>query len=313
MDVPAEPEVSSENINPPILVVDDEIFNLEILAEHLEDAGYTPVCAKNGVEAWDILQNNPGQFNAVLLDRMMPEMDGIQVLENIKAHSLLKKIPVIMQTAKAASEDVLEGLKAGAHYYLTKPFDRDHLLAIVRTAVNDYKHYCSLQNDARDMFGTLNLMKQGMFMIKNLDEGRHLAALLSNTCMDTDKVVLGLSELIINAIEHGNLGIGYDEKSLLTKNGEWISEVSRRLELPENRDKKVIVEFERVGQEARFIIRDDGNGFAWQDYMEYSPERAFDSHGRGVASANLISFDHMEYMNKGNEVLAVVRDEEQLI
>lgn len=292
---------------PTVLVVDDEIFNLEILTEHLEDAGYEPVSAENGVEAWSLLKETPDRFEAVLLDRMMPEMDGMEVLARIKAHSSLNTLPVIMQTAKAAKEDVLEGLEAGAYYYLTKPFEQDQLLAIVRTAVDDYQRLRSLQKEAEQTNKTLSLMNQGQFMFSSLEEGRNLAALLANTLPEASKVVMGLSELVINAVEHGNLGITYDDKSRLNEQGTWEEEVERRLALPENATKTVTLEFERAEGEVSFLIRDQGDGFDWQNYLEMTPERVFDNHGRGITMAKMLSFDHVEYLGCGNEVVAVVK------
>ena len=131
-------------INPSVLVVDDEIFNLEILSEYLSDEGYNVVSAEDGSKAWALLEGAPERFDVVLLDRMMPHMNGMEVLERIKGHPQLNMLPVVMQTAKAAPQDILEGLEAGAYYYLTKPFDKETMLAIVKTAVVDYKAYRTL-------------------------------------------------------------------------------------------------------------------------------------------------------------------------
>ena len=289
-----------------ILVVDDEPFNLEILIEYLEDAGFGTVSAQNGVAAWNSLEQSPETFSAILLDRMMPEMDGMEVLARVKKHPLLKALPVIMQTAKAAKEDILEGLQAGAYYYLTKPFDKDKLLAIVKTAVDDYQGYRSLQNELVQNTRAFSMLDSGQFHFRTLEEGRNLAALLAHTTPEPDAVVLGLSELILNAVEHGNLGIGYEEKSSLKEIDGWAAEIERRLALPENREKRVALNFERTDGEVRFVIQDQGEGFAWDKFMEISPERAFHTHGRGIAIANAISFSRLEYLGNGNQVLAVV-------
>lgn len=289
-----------------ILVVDDEPFNLEILIEYLEDVGYATVSAQNGLIAWNLLQKTPEAFSAILLDRMMPEMDGMELLARVKADPLMKNLPVIMQTAKASNEDILEGLQAGAYYYLTKPFDKDKLLAIVKTAVNDHLEYRNLQNDLAQATHALSMMDTGKFHFRTIEEGRSLVALLAHTTPAPDRVILGLSELMINAVEHGNLGISYEEKSRLVEIDDWTTEVKRRLALPEYKDKKVTLMFERQNSEIRFTIQDEGVGFAWEKFMEISPERAFDTHGRGIAIANTISFTRLEYQGNGNQVLAVV-------
>ncbi len=132
---------------PTLLLVDDDPVNLEILVEHLEEAGYQTVTASQGEEAWDILEQGTIPFQAVLLDRMMPVMDGMAVLAKIKTTESLTILPVIMQTAAASSEKIREGIAAGAFYYLTKPYTKEVLLAIVEAAVRDFTKYQALQQD----------------------------------------------------------------------------------------------------------------------------------------------------------------------
>jgi len=296
--------------NPAVLVVDDEVFNLEILSEHLTDSGYDVASAEDGAKAWALLEESPQRFDAVLLDRMMPNMDGMEVLARIKGHSQLSMLPVVMQTAKAARQDVLEGLEAGAYYYLTKPFDKETMLAIIKTAVEDYTAYRAIQEETKQTVRTLSLMRQGQFAFRTLDEAQDLATLLANAGPQAGKAVIGLSELLINAVEHGNLGITYNEKSELNEEGNWEAEVLRRLALPENADKRVVVSFEVEEDEMRFLISDQGPGFDWESYLEISPERAFDNHGRGIAMARMLSFDRVEYLGNGNQVLAAISVEQ---
>lgn len=305
-DLEGQREIVMGAENSTVLVVDDEVFNLEILSEHLADSGYDVVSAEDGAKAWALLEQDPQRFDTVLLDRMMPNMDGMEVLARIKGHSQLNMLPVVMQTAKAARQDVLEGLQAGAYYYLTKPFDKETMLAIIKTAVDDYTTYRAIQGEAEQRARTLSLMTQGQFAFRSLNEARDLAALLANAGPQAGKAVIGLSELMINAVEHGNLGITYDEKSELNEQGNWEAEVLRRLSLPENADKRVVVSFEVEGDEMRFLISDQGPGFDWESFLEIAPERAFDNHGRGIAMARMVSFDRVEYLGNGSQVLAII-------
>nr|CRH07836.1 putative response regulator receiver protein [Candidatus Magnetococcus massalia] len=299
---------------PQILLVDDQPINLEILSEYLRDEGYRLSIARDGREAWELLERHPLSFHAVLLDRMMPHMDGMKVLEQMKAHDELKLVPVIMQTAKASEEEIVEGLEAGAHYYLTKPYRKDVLRAIVRTAVDDYSAYCGIrdqsretQNKASEVVQSVQLLNQGRFRFQTLKEAQNLAALLAQGCPDPERVVLGLSELLINAVEHGNLGITYEEKSNLLKNrDDWLQEVKRRQELPANSDKWAVVDYQRNDEHIEITITDQGIGFDWQGYLNFDPARAFDSHGRGIAMAKMLSFDCMQYQDPGNQVKVCV-------
>jgi len=289
---------------PLILLVDDEPFNLKILEEILKISGYKTVSATNGLEAWQLLEDSYQKFDAVLLDWMMPKMDGMSVLKRMKAHEDMHKLPVILQTAKAEKHEVKEGLKAGAHYYLVKPYGKEQLLAIVKTVVNEYQYQRKLVEETLKKSGSLALMECGRFSVRTLDEIYDLAAMLASTTEKPDKVGLGLTELLVNAFEHGNLGIGYVQKSELNLKGNWEDEIERRMNLPENVDKRVVITYERTKHEIKFFIEDQGEGFEWGQYLELNPNRAFDSHGRGIAMANMLSFDNIEYLGKGNQVIA---------
>ncbi|HUO85307.1 MAG TPA: ATP-binding protein, partial [Thermoanaerobaculia bacterium] len=83
----------------------------------------------------------------------------------------------------------------------------------------------------------------------------------------------------------------------------------RRMGLPEYGHRSVRVRFERTDAEIRITIRDQGEGFDWKLYLQIDPSRAFDTHGRGIAMANLFSFHALEYRGCGNEVTGVIRDE----
>lgn len=101
--------------NTRLLVVDDEPFNLEIIAEHLDGDHYEIVTAADGEEAWGILREAEGDdFDALILDRMMPRLDGLELLKRVKQEARFRHLPVIMQTAAAAKEQVLEGMPQAA-------------------------------------------------------------------------------------------------------------------------------------------------------------------------------------------------------
>ncbi len=250
---------------------------------------------------------NPARFDAIILDRMMPGMDGMKVLANIKAHEALEQVPVVMQTAKAESRDIIDGLKAGAYYYLTKPYDGDVLKTIVRSAVNDSLHVKSLRESLREGRRIFDLMTFGRFRIHNLRECNLVASQVAHLCPQPHRVVTGISELLINALEHGNLKIGYEEKSQLMRRGIWQIEVERRLNSEAHRGGFIELEFQVADDVVQIRIRDQGEGFDWTPYMDFDPNRAFDPHGRGIAVARLSSFDDLEYVGDGNEVIATVR------
>jgi len=293
--------------NARILIVDDEPLNVEIIVGALGDAGYQCVTACDGVEGWEILQKTPTPFDAILLDRMMPRMGGMELLELIKTHATLAVAPVILQTARASPDDIRDGIQAGAFYYLCKPYDDETLLAVVKSAIDDQRRYRDVLTEAVRTTRTALLLEEGEFAFRTPNEARDLAALLSSVSPDGERASIGLVELMLNAIEHGNLGISYDDKSHLVQTGTWEQEVLRRLELPENRGKRAKVSFKRDGELLHFTIRDCGPGFDWKRYLEIDESRAFDNHGRGIAIAKYVAFDEVHFNYMGNEVSAAMR------
>lgn len=115
-----------------ILAVEDSPAILNLIRMSLEDAGYLCVCAENGIQAADLLEER--QFDLVLLDVMLPGIDGFELMDYIRPLG----IPVIFLTAKADVNDKVKGLRLGAEDYLTKPFEILELLARVETVLRRY-------------------------------------------------------------------------------------------------------------------------------------------------------------------------------
>src|SRR5262245_41538805 len=104
-----------------LLIVDDEELNREGLARRLTKHDYAVVVAKNGREAIELL--GARAFDLVLLDIMMPGMNGLEVLKFLRRVDSLLELPIIMVTAKGESDDIVEALELGANDYVTKPLD----------------------------------------------------------------------------------------------------------------------------------------------------------------------------------------------
>lgn len=290
--------------SPRVLIVDDDTANLVALSRTLTKEGIESATAEDGLEAIALLQADPSRFDVLLLDRMMPRLDGLEVLRRIKSSPALKSLPVVLQTALTSTEDIIEGLQAGAFYYLTKPLSQKMVVAVVRTAAADQARRELLRAEMERADSALRMMEEGSFRYQTLAQCHELTNLLAKACPEPNRVVVGLSELMINALEHGNLGITYQEKTDLIDAHGWRAEVARRQQLPENAQKWVRVAFTRSGGGVRFEIEDQGPGFNWQQYLVPSPARVFDNHGRGILMARMDAFDRVEYQGKGNRVVA---------
>jgi CheY-like chemotaxis protein len=114
-----------------VLMVDDDVRNLYALTSALEEHGIEVVCADSGREGIALLQSTPG-VELVLMDIMMPDMDGYEVIRAIRATDGLDQLPIVALTAKAMRGDREDSLAAGASDYVTKPVDIDQLLDTLR-------------------------------------------------------------------------------------------------------------------------------------------------------------------------------------
>src|SRR5580700_12169239 len=148
---------------PLILVVDDVADNVDILQMRLESQGYEVVTAGDGVEALE--KTRELRPDLILLDIMMPKMDGIETVKRLKADASLPFIPVILVTAKADGADVVAGLESGGDDYLTKPVDHAALSARVRAMLRIKALHDTVQEQARrleDQAGELALWNKDL-------------------------------------------------------------------------------------------------------------------------------------------------------
>ena len=284
-----------------ILAVDDEPINLDIILEILDQPEFALVTAANGDAAWQALQGQ--EFDLIILDRMMPGLDGLSLLRRIKQHEQYHRIPVIMQTAASSPDQVREGVEAGAYYYLTKPYEPKTLLAIVRAANDSLAAGRENDADLRRRARVIAMVDRADFRFRTLDDAMALADVLSGLCPEAGMARTAITELLINAIEHGNLGIGYREKSALCLQNAWHAEVARRLADPRWCDRYCELQFVRDSHHLRLTIRDQGDGFDFERYFDIEASRAFDPNGRGIALARRAGRVQVEYQGKGNVVI----------
>lgn len=289
---------------PVLVAADDEPLALELLVDLLESEGYTVLPARDGEEAWSLLTDPANAVDLLISDRQMPHLDGMALLSRIRQSSRLKGLRTMFVTGLDNEADIAEGIAAGVYYYLTKPYKPKVLRAVVASALADIASHRlqeeELASSARAMSGLLS----ASFVCRTPVEARNLAHLLANASPRPQAAALGLTELMLNAVEHGNLGIGYQEKGQLMLEGMLDEEIERRLSLPEFSDRQVRIDFERSPNGVSYVVKDQGSGFDPTRFLTLEPERATDWHGRGIALARMTSFDHVEYRGCGNEVLA---------
>lgn len=288
-----------------VLAVDDDDMNLMILVKIIKDLKLEVVSFESGQQALDYLKQNPDTIDIAVLDKMMPSPDGIEVLKAIKSSPALKHMPVIMQTGDAGVQQMKEGMEAGALYYLTKPFHPEILKAMLHSAIIE----CELrkeveQNNANATGQAIFLMMQkGEFHFRTPDEAKRLAGAVASLCKNPKDTALGLMELMMNAIEHGNLGLGFSAKQKAIGQGQWQQEIEKRLEDPINQTKRVVLTYHRQGYRVEMSLQDDGDGFDIASYREKTAEELLQStDGSGIGRALVSELKNIVYHPPGNRV-----------
>ena len=291
--------------NPRILLVDDDPMYLDIMTAVLEEEPYHLTQVTSGTQALELLRSSAKGFDVIVLDRMMTGTNGLEVMAELKAHEALQWIPVIMATAAGSAQEMCEGIEAGVFFYLVKPFDTHTFVRMVRAALAERMKWVAIQRSLLAPLHSMQFLQQGQFHIRRMEEAYALAIFLAQGCQAPDKVAFGLNELLCNAVEHGNLGIGFEEKTRLQAENHWEEELEYRMTLQENHLKTVRVQVERTHDSLTFLIVDEGEGFDWTQYEKLHPDHLWESHGRGIAMAKAMSFHKMEYLGKGNQVLCL--------
>ncbi len=192
---------------PSILVVDDQPINVQLLKRKLEREGLRVIAAYNGLEALDQISRELPDL--ILLDVMMPDMDGIEVCQRLQASESTRGIPVIFITARTNKESKLEGLSVGAVDYITKPIDLDETLARVQTQLR---------------FVAIN--RQVVDLTRRLEESRKAATIgavtqgIAHNLNNLLGVVIGYLDLV---------KAYYDKPEQVKKNAQHVEDAVQRI------------------------------------------------------------------------------------
>lgn len=291
-----------------LLLVDSDPLSLGTLVDYFHaEPGISFHAAENLEDAWKILQDPAAAFDLMILDCLMPNRGGLDHLHQIRADQRLFGIPIILQTPlPPTAGQMREGAALGAYHYLTMPCAHDAVVSIVHAALTKSSFRNALRQQLRSRATTPQNLDACEFAVRTLEEAGELATLVAQACPNSEAALFGISELLVNGVEHGNLGLSYEEKSQLALNNCWKSEVDRRSACPENLDKRVRLSFRRESHQITLRIADEGQGFAWRNYLELDPRRACDPNGRGIALSRMLSFSSIHYEGCGNVAVATI-------
>jgi len=290
-----------------LLVVGEPLIHAD-LANCLNNApGIRLHTASNADEAMSALLDGNERCDLLILDSLMREPASPGMPQRIRSDRRLATIPVVLLTpAQPTANQLRDGAATGVYHFLVMPAGHDTVLAVVHAALVKSSFRNSLRRQMGAQAERPELLTNCEFSIRTLEEAGELAALIAQACPNADAALFGISELLVNGVEHGNLGLTYEDKSRLALDDQWKSEIDRRCALPDNLSKRVRLSFRRTKDRITLRISDDGQGFAWQKYLELEPQRASDPNGRGIALARLLSFSSIHYEGCGNVAVATI-------
>lgn len=264
--------------------------------------------ADSGEECYALLKEYVGRISAIVVPFSLPDMEAIDFLRELKRKLEWNYIPTIVITSDINEKNLVESVNAGAYYYLERPFGEDVFASVLNKAIKDYTTYVFYLSKAQNV-NISRLVKHGQFKFRTFKEGYEVADWLASLCVGSsrDDIVVGFIELLINAVEHGNLEIGYDEKSERMKTGNYLDGLVSKLEEDPYRDRYVTVNFKHSGEWLEVEILDEGKGFDFDKYLVMDKKRMFHSHGKGIIMASNLYFDELKYSAPGNRVTVKVK------
>jgi CheY-like chemotaxis protein/anti-sigma regulatory factor (Ser/Thr protein kinase) len=282
-----------------VLVVDDQEALRSLLARLLEREGFDPIQAEDGAQAVEMYKSESPLV--VVSDIMMPKMDGLMLLNEIRR--IDRNATVILMTGQGNEDVLLKALRGGATNFFKKPFNVRELIDEIRKVVE-----FRLEAARSSLFSPLLVEEMKHFVMPRADSPffpiinqitLQLPCLLPQE--DILNLKIGIEEIITNAIEHGNLGISYDEKSKAIQEGRLAELIADKGRESDAAGRAVHITSRLSPEMFEIAIRDDGHGFDWRSLPAVEPENLLAFNGRGIFLTK-IYFDEVIYNDIGTEV-----------
>jgi hypothetical protein len=238
-------------------------------------------------------------YTAVVLEPRPSASATQSLIETVQAKTGLGSVPIILFANPERQAANAELHVQGPVFRLRHDSPRQSMLSVIAAAQFTFRQQSNLLAEIDSRESAVGLIVSGVFRLSTLQEAENLTTMLAVTCPDRKLAAFIILELLLNAIEHGNLGIGHAEKGALLESGAWHAEIDRRLELPENQDKRVTVTFDRYPGAIRIKVADEGRGFDWKQALSREPSSGA-KHGRGIALAAGLEGAHLTYEGDGS-------------
>lgn len=288
-----------------LLIADDEQPIRQLMMDRIPiDLDCRISTAEDGKKAFEQFKSDPA--DVILTDIRMPEMSGLELVCKVKR--LDPTVQFILMSGHGDNEDIVRALRLGTSDFFTKPFD---MIALIDSIERAFKR---IRDRSRRGIVRSHLVREQLhFELPNDVEIvpqiiSELTSMLDNDPgiprMEIDDIRASLHEIILNAIEHGNLEISYGEKSKLMESPEnWQHEVRRRAADTAYRNRSVTIHCYNTADKIEFTISDCGQGFDYSRIPKPA-EMLHSLHGRGIMIAR-VHMDEVNYNDKGNQVTLV--------
>lgn len=262
--------------------------------------------AGNGIEGLRVLKEG-FKPNVIIVDLMMPEMNGFDFIKNVKQTKKYQNVPILVLSARSSGEDISQALQLGAIDFLVKPFEYSALTRMERGIelgllldkadnISSLEEKIKDQQDQWDLVSDLEVSR--VFKLKYSEKILPLCTLLSSYFPEAKRNILcmGINEIILNAIIHGNLEVDSVIKAQDNGGKLFESKIKERQQLEPYKDRVVIITLVRTDQTVSITIFDEGPGFdpsSVQDPAQ-SPDCLFLPYGRGIVMTQF-AFDEVKY------------------
>jgi DNA-binding response OmpR family regulator len=285
-----------------VLIAEDDEAVLQYVSRFVSAEGHRVIGCEDGQVAWEkFVSDEP---DLVLTDLNMPQKSGLELLGQIRHSGSM--CPVVIMTGHGTEDAAVEAIRLGANEYLKKPVRGNEIRHVLRKCLGQVFN----QRSEREVM--LSVVHHSLRL--NLPNQLHMVPSVSNYLVQhcgglvsPDEIAglrLGLHELLINAMEHGNLGISYEEKSSALREGldHLRALYEERLKNPRLRARRVTVEFEFDGANLEWVITDEGEGFDYAKLRDpFDDENIESQHGRGIYLSRL-QFDEFQFEDGGCRV-----------
>ena len=287
-----------------LLLVDDEQLVRDELGGILRDEGYDVITGSDGEEGLALFRSEHPDM--VITDIRMPKVDGLSVAMTIKEEA--PHVPITVVTGHGTEAMAIEALRAGVTDFLKKPVRLEDLSGALSRM--EASRQIATPHGQGEMPQSVEMVERvWKYRLRNEMEiiPEFVDGLLGQVTkgMDDQSVMelnIALRELILNAMEHGNLALTFEAKSQALEEGTLQRLLQERTELPEYAGRQVTITASRMRRVVFVQIADMGSGFDWHDLADpQDPTNLLSSHGRGVLLARM-SVDALSFNEKGNQV-----------